>query len=380
MRNFVPMKSLFNTMQNVLNNSTFRILNSALIVALLFSSCKKSAADMPKLHFKVEAKCPVTPVKNQGRSQTCWIYAMLATIESNRIAMGDSVNLSPTFLERMLLQKEAEKVYNSKGKEKITLRGMIPYCMQLIDEYGAFNFDSYYCKNKEFSMKETINKLQSIAEETAGKKGESIEKLRRKTKELLDNEISFLPKNQFFLGAGYTPQEFGNSVALYEHYEFLGADYNFPDRRKSDKITKTSPAQMLEKVEQSVRKGYAVCWEGDISEDGFCWEAGLAIDPLLLPHEGEGNSHKENAADFNKRYEEGIENDDTTDDHCLEICGIAHDQHGRKYFVCKNSWGISNRYKGFLFMSFDYFLTKTILIGKLKDNYFFSASVKLEDV
>ena len=376
MRNFVPMKRFFITLFQL------RFPHYALcitLLAMLFPACKKSAADMPKLHFKIEAKCPITPVKNQGRSQTCWIYAMLATIESNRIAMGDSVNLSTAYLERMLLQSETEKVFKSKGEDNIQARGMIPHCMTLIDEYGAFNHNSYYCKNKDFDWRETISKLQSLAEKKASEGG-SISKLKAEMKELLDREISFLPKNQFFLGAGYTPQEFGNSVALYEHYEFLGADNNYPDRRPTDKIIKTSPDKMLEVTEQSVRRGYAVCWEGDISEDGFCWEAGLAIDPLLLPHEGEGNSHKENAADFNKRYEEGIENGNTTDDHCLEICGIAHDQHGRKYFICKNSWGNSNRYKGFLFMSFDYFLAKTILIGKLKDNYFFSASVKLEDV
>ncbi len=351
MRNFVPMKRFFITL------FPLRFPHYALcitLLAMLFYACKKSAADMPKLHFKIEAKCPITPVKNQGKSQTCWIYAMLATIESNRIAMGDSINLSTAYLERMLLQSETEKVFKSKGEDNIQVRGMIPHCMTLIDEYGAFNYNSYYCKNKDFDWRETISKLQSLAEKKASEGG-SISKLKAEMKELLDREISFLPKNQFFLGAGYTPQEFGNSVALYEHYEFLGADNNYPDRRPTDKIIKTSPDKMLEVTEQSVRRGYAVCWEGDISEDGFCWEAGLAI-------------------------AEDMDDGNTTDDHCLEICGIAHDQHGRKYFICKNSWGNSNRYKGFLFMSFDYFRAKTILIGKLKDNYFFSASVKLEDV
>lgn len=352
MRNFVPMKRYF--------------LLIAMLSAVLFSACKKSAADMPKLHFKVETRCPVTPVKNQGRGQTCWIYAMLATIESNRLAMGDSVNLSPTYLERMLLQKETEKVFMNKGDGEISMRGMIPYCMQLINEFGAFNYDSYYCKNENFSWSDNISELQSLAKKTASEGG-GIGKLRAKVKERLDEEISFLPQNQYFMGAGYTPQEFGRSVALFEHYEFFGANYKFPDRRESDKIVSTSPDKLLKITEESLKRGYAVCWEGDISEDGFCWEAGLAIAPLRdLPHEGEGGVAKESVAELNERYEEDIEDGDTTDDHCLAICGIAHDEYGRKYFLCKNSWGTKNRYKGFLFMSYDYFLAKTLVVGVYK--------------
>lgn len=349
MRNFVPMKRY--------------LLLIVPLSAILFSACKKSAADMPKLHFKIDTKCPVTPVKSQGKGQTCWIYAMLATIESNRLTMGDSVNLSPTYLERMLLQKETEKVFRSKGEETISMRGMIPYCMQLIKEFGAFNFDSYYCKNEEFSWKDNVNELQKIAERTANEGG-SLDKLRKEVKELLDREISFLPKNQYFMGAGYTPQEFGRSVALFEHYDFFGADYKFPDRRESDKIKSTPPGKLLRLTEESINKGYAVCWEGDISEDGFCWEAGLAITDT---QKVAGSTRQESDSDFNKKYEEDIEDGDTTDDHCLAICGIAHDEFGRKYFLCKNSWGTKNRYKGFLFMSYDYFLAKTLVVGVYKD-------------
>ena len=35
-----------------------------------------------------------TPVKQQGNSSLCWAYSMLATIESEHIMKGDSINLS----------------------------------------------------------------------------------------------------------------------------------------------------------------------------------------------------------------------------------------------------------------------------------------------
>ena len=52
-----------------------------------------------------------TPVKNQDSSQLCWAYAMLATMESEHIMKGDSVNLSVAYIARMMLQ---EKAVNSK--------------------------------------------------------------------------------------------------------------------------------------------------------------------------------------------------------------------------------------------------------------------------
>ena len=48
-----------------------------------------------------------TPVKQQGEGYTCWIYAVLATIETDRIEQNDSINLSPAFVERNLITQNA---------------------------------------------------------------------------------------------------------------------------------------------------------------------------------------------------------------------------------------------------------------------------------
>ena len=70
-----------------------------LLVTLLLCSC--STKEELK-HFTHEVLNRMTPVKDQGDSETCWIYAMLATIETEHLSWGDSVNLSPYFIEKML--------------------------------------------------------------------------------------------------------------------------------------------------------------------------------------------------------------------------------------------------------------------------------------
>ena len=57
--------------------------------------------DIPKEKFTVELRLPTTPVKDQGSSSLCWVYGMLATLETEHIMRGDSVNLSPDYVARM---------------------------------------------------------------------------------------------------------------------------------------------------------------------------------------------------------------------------------------------------------------------------------------
>ena len=103
-------------------------------------------------------------------------------------------------------------------------------------------------------------------------------------------------------------------------------------------------------MERSLRSGHPVCWEGDISEEGFSFENGVADVP----------ENKRNAGQELRQRE--FETFRTTDDHCMAIIGIAHDKQGRKYFICKNSWGTENRYGGLMYMSFDYVRLKTIAV------------------
>ena len=93
-----------------------------MVVALLLTGCN----NRPPKVFVHDVLLPMTPVKNQGKSELCWAYAMLATIETEHILRGDSVNLSPVYVGRKL---EDYKTINSPlelarfpQKEPSTLR------------------------------------------------------------------------------------------------------------------------------------------------------------------------------------------------------------------------------------------------------------------
>ena len=62
-----------------------------LAALMLFAACGRKQQHT----YTNDLLLPMTPVKNQGKSELCWAYAMLATIETEHLVRGDSVNLSP---------------------------------------------------------------------------------------------------------------------------------------------------------------------------------------------------------------------------------------------------------------------------------------------
>ena len=84
-------------------------------------------------HYIHEVLNRMTPIKDQGDSETCWIYAMLAAIETEHLAWGDSVNLSPYYIEKML-EREPQCPKSKRGEPATLLR--------LIEKYGICGYDA----------------------------------------------------------------------------------------------------------------------------------------------------------------------------------------------------------------------------------------------
>ena len=324
-----------------------------LVVLAVLVACQEQPRQ-EAIAFNNDVLLPITPVKDQRNSDLCWAYAMLATIETEHIVQGDSVNLSADFVARHLLRELTLDSYLRRHNRPISLRGMAPRLINRIMKDGLLSYDSYH--SNECNYRVLQRKLTNMAHVAANRRI-SRAQFAQKVEQTLDDEIRPVPRYQFMYGAEYTTREFAHSVCLPDEYVALTSYthrpfgqhmvLDVPDNTDGDAFLNLPMDSLLTLVEQSVRGGHPVCWEGDISEPGFDFAAGLAVT---------------NEQPSQQLRQQQFETKGTTDDHCMSIVGLATDNQGRRYFICKNSWGKNNPYNGLVYMSFDYFFLKTIAV------------------
>lgn len=303
--------------------------------------------------FTDEVRLPATPVKEQGRGELCWIYAMLATIETDRISTGDSVNLSPDYAARAWMADRTRHCHFSGGAVEVSMRGMATTLFSVLERHGIMPYDSYNTNGKT-----NYNALARRMTHIAGRRG-GLASLDRRAAEAMDNAIGPLPPRVYMFGAEYTPQQFARSVAQRDDYEFLTSFTHHPwgqrfametpDNTMADKFLNVPIDTLMSRMVTALRSGHAVCWEGDVTEPGFSFGKGTA-------------STDDGHPCTQERRQREFETLRTTDDHCMAIIGMARDSRGRRFFIAKNSWGTGNPYGGMMYMSENYVRLKTIAI------------------
>lgn len=297
---------------------------------------------------------PHTPVKDQGSTSACWIYAYLACIETERIAnMKDSINLSPAWLIRSMFCEQSKRFYLSKGATEITARGIGPEAERLIKKHGMVPWSNYKFPdniNTNVISRDLTNKI-NIA--IRGKKGLT------ELSDIIDETLPRVPHNLndgfYLFSAHYTPQEFSRSLLYglqfqwmtsYTHHPFGQAfDLEIPDNIQHHKIMNVPIDTLYQQTITALRNHHPVFWEGDMD-----------YNPKT----------KTTQATIQEKRQKAFETFQVKDQHAMAIIGIAKDKNGDTTLICKNSWGKEWGRKGFYLMPKQQFLINTIMIGIVK--------------
>ena len=189
-------------------------------------------------------------------------------------------------------------------------------------------------------------------------------------------------------GKTYTPKSFVEttklktdnyiSIGSFTHHPFYEEFIlEVPDNYSNGSFYNVPLKEMMSIVDYAILAGYSISWDGDVSEKGFSAKNGMA----LLPEDAKRedlflNPGKEITVTQENR-QANFENYSTTDDHLMHVVGMALDQKGTKYYIIKNSWGEISDYKGFLYMSENYFKMKTISVMIHKDGLPSSSAKRL---
>ena len=340
-----------------MNKYTFAL---SLLLCLAACSHKKQALEAHV--FTVDTVCAHTPVLNQGRTSTCWAYALASLLESDRMATGvpDTVRLSPMYVVRQKYLKQFDAYYYSGGREEIRNGGLGHSFLRVLEEDGVLPLEAYRgCRpeSKRHDHRGLLKQLKKLAAEAV--KHRDLSGYRKRAVALLDEEMGAVPDSFLYRGKSYTALSFADSL------RFKAADYmqltSFSHHPFHTSFLLEVPDNWehrpyfnlpLDELEQAVRRalatGRTVAWHGDVSEATFSARQGMA----LWPHHPVTQEMRQH--DFEHFL--------TTDDHIMHIIGTAHDEAGRFYYLLKNSYGRYGSYDGLLYMSEDYFRAKTLSV------------------
>jgi bleomycin hydrolase len=203
---------------------------------------------------------------------------------------------------------------------------------------------------------------------------------------VLDAYLGEVPKEFEYNGKTYTPQTFASDVVGINADDYIQiTSWNHqpfykpmvimvPDNWNYGLSYNVQMDDMIEILDHALENGYTVSWAGDVSEKYFSWKNGIAYVPAKdirkMTSEEQASLFKGPKPEMEITQEmrqEGYDNYTTTDDHGMQFVGISKDQNGKEWYLVKNSWGESNDYGGYLYISKNYVRLKTMSFLLHKD-------------
>ena len=370
----------------------------ALAAILLSLSAVAQEVKQDKPEFTVVKQAPVTSVKNQYRSGTCWCYSALSFVESEIIRQkGIEVDLSEMFVVNHAYFDRAVKYIRLDGKLGFSAGSSFGDVFEVIKSYGIVPQDVYSGMNygTELPVQGELDAvLEGFVKALVTNPNRKLTPAWKPAFQgILDAYLGEIPATFKAEEKAFNPLTYRDYLGIntddyinltsFTHHPFYepfiievcdnwrwGSAYNLPIE------------ELMEVMYNAVENGYTIAWGADVSEKGFT-RSGIATVPDFENKVtagsdqerwvGKAETGKEESAPAEEKVitqemrQLAYDNKETTDDHGMHIYGLAKDQNGNPYFIVKNSWGKAGDYEGIWYASDAYVRYKTLNIVVHKD-------------
>ena len=368
---------------------------------------KSPVADLDYTFTTVKAN-PVTSVKNQASSGTCWAYSTIGFFESEAIRLGNIKDTLkyPDFSVFYVVSQS----YMDRAVKYVRLDGNLTFgagseaddVLHVIEDYGIVPLEAMTGMNygTELPRQTELDAvLAGYISAVAKNPNRTLTTAWRPGfQAVLDAYLGPCPEKFTVDGKEYTPAEYRDAMKIVpEDYVTLSSFTHHPfyswfplevcDNWRWDEVYNVPIDEFMSVLDDAIMKGYTVAWGADVSHAGFTRNGlGILVD-VKASSAGSDQEHwvgKEEGKPAPVSIVESVptqesrqvefENKTITDDHGMQIFGIAKDQDGKKYYMVKNSWGETGKYKGIWYVteafvknqSMDYMIHKSALPKDLR--------------
>ena len=362
----------------------FIFFSAALLCLSVFASAQqRAAADLPEYTFTTVKAAPITPIKNQASSGTCWSFSAISFLESEAIRLGNIQDESkyPDFSEFYVVsnsyKERAEKFIRLDGKLGFSAGSGCGDVMDVVKNHGivpnaemtGMNYGSSLPQQAEMDAV-----LLAYVEAVAKTRGKLSTAWKRGFDAVVDEYLGKAPETFVVDGKTYTPASYRDAMKINaDDYVELTSFTHHPfytwfalevcDNWRGSQSYNVPIDELMAVLDNALENGYTVCWGADVSHTGFT-RGGLAILVDVDATQAQAGSDQEHwvgkeegkpnpkpvtiieAVPTQESRQIEFDNKTMTDDHGMHIYGIAQDQNGKKYYMVKNSWGETGAYKG----------------------------------
>ena len=323
---------------------------------------KQASGQVVKKSFTTLKENPITSVKNQHRSGTCWAYATLGYLESEILRRtGKAYDLCEMFVVNRDYMDCATHYVRMHGYSQISQGGSCDDVVEVIRRYGicpeaAMPAPGSLTGDSLANFQEFFPLLEQTVSAIVKKDAKAPQPhWKDSVLTVIERFVGKCPESFVYDGKTYTPHSFAESLGLnlddyisltsFTHHPFYSSFIIEAPYKWRLKPSYNIPIEeLMDVLDKALDAGYTVAWGGDVS--GNFTRTGVAMLPDgVVPTQ---QMRQEQWDDWRFTY-----------DHVMLIYGKAIDEQGKPFYIVKNSWGESGQYKGIWYMSRDYMMLNT---------------------